>query len=100
MDHAGGNSSRFYAYVLQNDTAGRRYIGQTDDLAHRLAEHNAIDGHGRRYTAKFAGSWRLIYQEEASSRSEAMRREKWLKSGVGRAWFDETFSRASPPKAD
>ncbi|NLA41614.1 MAG: GIY-YIG nuclease family protein [Smithella sp.] len=30
----------FYVYILQSETSGRYYIGQTDSLDRRLAEHN------------------------------------------------------------
>ena len=33
----------FCVYVLLGERAGRRYIGSTKDVPHRLAKHN--DGH-------------------------------------------------------
>ncbi|MBN2210394.1 MAG: GIY-YIG nuclease family protein [Sedimentisphaerales bacterium] len=30
----------FWVYILINRTAGKRYVGQTDDLDRRLEEHN------------------------------------------------------------
>ena len=87
-------------YVLINRAAGRRYVGQTDDLSRRLAEHNGASTNARRFTGKYPGEWQLLHQETFSTRSAAMRRERWLKSGVGRAWLDAEFGRASPPKAD
>ena len=90
----------FFVYVLVNETAGRRYIGQTDDINRRLAEHNGRSTNARRFTGKFPGTWQLLLEESYSTRAEAMRREQWLKSGVGRAWLDSQFGRASPPPAD
>jgi putative endonuclease len=87
----------FFVYVILNDEAGRRYVGQTDNLQRRLAEHNGESANPRRFTAKSAG---LVHHEEFSTRAEAMRREKWLKSGIGRRWLDGTVGRASPPQAD
>jgi putative endonuclease len=29
-----------------------------------------------------------------------MKRERWLKSGMGRQWLNEKLGRASPPQAD
>jgi putative endonuclease len=31
--------------------------------------------------------WELVLFEEFETRSEAMKREKWYKMGVGRAWI-------------
>ncbi len=91
----------YTVYVLVSETTGKRYTGQTDDLDRRLAEHNNPDHNLRKHTSRNAGPWRLVLTEEYPTRSEAMRREKWLKSGVGRAWLDARLNgRASPPSAD
>jgi putative endonuclease len=83
----------FYTYVLVSQTSGRRYIGHTDDLDRRLAEHNDPKHNLRKYTTLLVGPWQLLYNEVHDTRSEAMRREKWLKSGVGREWLDGKFPR-------
>lgn len=90
----------FFVYVLVSAATGRRYVGQTCDLARRLAEHNDARHNARKYTTRQKGPWRLLLQEGYASRKEAMRRERWLKSGAGRQWLDETLGRASPPQAD
>jgi putative endonuclease len=90
----------FWVYVLINRTVGVRYVGQTDNLERRLSEHNSSNGATHRFTRKYTGKWELIYQEEYPTRSLAMKREKWLKSGIGRKWLDENIGRASPPEAD
>lgn len=53
----------------------RTYVGWTNDIAKRLAKHNA--GRGARSTRGRA--WRLLYVEYFDSRVEAMRREVFLK---------------------
>ncbi len=90
----------FSVYVLANRAAGIRYVGQTDNLQRRLSEHNRKDGITRYFTSKYPGKWELVYHEEYPTRSLAMKREKWLKSGIGRTWMDENVGRVSPPKAD
>ncbi|MCF7846338.1 MAG: GIY-YIG nuclease family protein [Candidatus Peribacteraceae bacterium] len=69
----------FKVYVLTNKK-GKIYIGQTRDLEKRLFEHNSS---GSGYTSKFR-PWKLAYFEEFPSRSEAMPRERFLKTGKGR----------------
>ena len=66
----------FAVYVLRNP-AGQLYIGQTAELARRLAQHQ--QGEARWTRAR--GPWELVYLETHASRSEAMRRERELKSG-------------------
>ena len=90
----------FYVYVLVSETTGKRYVGQTNDLPRRVAEHNDPTHNPRKHTSRNAGPWRLVHHERFPTRPEAMRREKWLKSGVGREWLDARIGRASPPSAD
>ena len=90
----------FYVYVLISRTAAKRYVGQTNDLARRVGQHNDPEHNRCKFTTKHPGPWELVYHEEFDTRSEAMKREKWLKSGIGRKWLDITIGRASPPKAD
>jgi len=66
----------FNVYVLTN-RQGRLYIGYTEDLATRLKRHEAGDS---RWTSS-RGPWRLVLHEEYATRSEAVRRERALKSG-------------------
>ena len=77
----------FFVYILESETTGRIYIGHTSDLERRLKEHNNPRVGKHRYTRKQKGPWRLIYFEEKKSRSEAMKRERFLKSGQGREWI-------------
>jgi len=87
----------FTVYVLQSLTTGKLYTGQTDNFQRRLDEHNL----GFSTYTKGRGPWKCIYSEIYSTRSEAMGREKFLKSGQGREWLYKTLKiRVSPPQAD
>jgi putative endonuclease len=66
----------FYVYVLKNPEE-RLYIGSTENLEKRVKRHQ--DG-GVQWTSSH-GPWQLVYSETFSSRSEAIHREKVLKSG-------------------
>lgn len=74
----------FTIYVIYSESHKVKYTGQTEDIERRLYEHN----HGLlgRHT-KNKGPWKLVYSETVSSRSEALIREKYLKSGVGREYL-------------
>ena len=73
---------KFYTYILKNNK-GKVYIGQTNNLKRRIEEHNEI---GFGYTSKHR-PWILIYKEEFCTRKDAMNRERFLKSGIGRDWI-------------
>lgn len=78
----------YTVYVLKSQSTAKRYVGQTANLAKRLAEHN----NGLSKYTKGRGPWRLIHQEHYKTRSEAMVREKFLKSGKGRELLDKINS--------
>jgi len=87
----------FTVYVLRSLSTGKLYIGQSADLTRRLIEHDAGLA---RYTSG-RGPWQLVFREEYDTRSEAMRRETFLKSGQGREMLNDMLNdRAGPPKAD
>jgi putative endonuclease len=68
----------FCIYILQN-RAERFYIGYTDNLGNRITSHNRTDKISGKFTRK-NGPWTLIWSEEHSDRSSAMRREREIKS--------------------
>ena len=74
-----------WVYALYNIETNKIYIGQTNNIEHRLKEHN--DKRGNHFTAKVVGEWKLVYEEELSSRNKAIRREIELKSYQGRKFI-------------
>ena len=75
----------YFVYVLESYNYHTRYIGSTNNVLKRIGEHNS----GKcRYTSG-RRLWNLIYQEQYRTRSEAMKRERFLKSGQGRKFLDE-----------
>jgi len=67
---------RFFVYIIgTKHPKVRTYVGWSNDIEKRLKAHNNSKG------AKFTrgSKWKLLYQEELSSKSEAMRREIYLK---------------------
>ena len=66
----------FYTYVLESEQTGQLYIGQTQDYKERLERHNS----DRNKWTKGKGPWHLLGYRSHSSRSEAIRLERKLKS--------------------
>ena len=81
----------FFVYLLLS-AEGYHYTGQTPDLARRLAEHNS----GLCHSTKHGTSWSVVHTEEFATRSEGMRREKFLKSRSGRRWIAQHVAGWSP----
>ena len=70
-------------YVLGSEKDGSWYIGYTSDLDKRLKEHNS----GRTTTTSRKIPWKIIYYEVAFNQQDAIAREKYLKSGMGRRYL-------------
>ena len=69
----------YYVYVLEN-RAGKLYKGCTSNLKRRLNEHNTK----RVLSTKNYTPWKLIYYQGFINKTDALREEKFLKSGKGR----------------
>ena len=73
----------FYVYCLQSKKEKELYFGYTHDLKKRLLEHNSR----RNISTKRYLPWKLIYYEACILESDARRREKYLKTSIGRRMF-------------
>ncbi len=73
----------FTVYVLFSEKHNKHYTGFTSNLVARLKSHNEL---GNEWTKKYR-PWELIYTIEFASKKEAMEKEKWLKSGIGREYI-------------
>jgi putative endonuclease len=83
----------FHVYVLRSELTGRFYIGSTSDLRRRIDEHNA----GLATATKNREPWRLAYSEGYPTRSLAMKRERYFKTGKGREELTDLLDGKKPP---
>lgn len=67
----------YFVYILQT-SKNTLYIGQTNNLEKRLAEHKSKSKRSAKYVRYF-DSVELVYSEEYKTRKEAMQREWQLK---------------------
>ena len=74
----------FTTYVLYSSLYDKIYIGYSSNVKQRLSAHNDKNNEG--WTKRYQ-PWEIIYREDYSSKAEAMRREKQLKSSRGRAFI-------------
>jgi len=78
-DKQGREAVSFFVYVLYSERKGTHYVGQTKSVSERLKRHNGGDSRSTRN----GRPWRVIYCEEFDDRSQAARRERYLKSPAG-----------------
>jgi putative endonuclease len=79
----------FVVYVLYSEKFNKNYTGFTSNLIARFNSHNLLETKG--FTLKFR-PWKVIYVEFFDSKSEAMQREKHVKTGVGREFIQKLIA--------
>lgn len=78
----------YFVYILQSEKNSSYYVGQTNDIASRLKKHNNGEV---RYT-KPNRPWRLVHHEEFETRSEAISREREIKSHKKRKFIENLIT--------
>jgi len=73
----------FVVYAIKSLKREYIYVGLSNNLERRLAEHNG----GKNKTTKPYRPFRLIYSEELNTRIQARVREKYFKSGSGKEFL-------------
>ena len=75
----------FTVYVIRSLKNGKRYAGYTSkDAILRLSEHNNGSNSWTRTNKPFE----IVYTETHENKTEAIKRERFLKSGQGRKFLD------------
>ena len=90
------NMNQYYVYIMTNYSRRSLYIGMTNDLVMRVAEHKAYVNGG--FTAKYDCKV-LLYYEEFPSAGQAIAREKQLKNWH-REWKINLIKEQNPDLAD
>lgn len=73
----------YFVYALSSINRRYIYVGLTSNLERRIEEHNS----GKNKTTKPYKPFRLIYSEKCVDRPTARKREKYLKSGIGKEFL-------------
>ena len=78
----------FTVYILYSQALDRYYVGFTCDIVRRIDEHNRKKG-------KFTDAgipWVLVYSEVFPDKTEAMKREKFIKSRKSKQFIIELIN--------
>jgi len=73
----------YYVYLLISEKDNSWYIGYTSNLKERIMQHNS----GKTISTKRKLPWRILYYEVSFNIEDAIAREKYLKSGMGRRYL-------------
>ncbi|MBS1507512.1 MAG: GIY-YIG nuclease family protein [Bacteroidetes bacterium] len=75
----------FQVYILYSQSIQKFYIGQTQDLENRLAEHNS----GETKSTHSGRPWYLKWSTPVATRSEAMKLELKIKARGARRFLED-----------
>ncbi len=78
----------YYTYILKSLTTSGYYIGSTEDLAKRLQYHNA----GKTQSTRGKGPWVIAYKEAYELKSDALKREGFLKRQRNREFYERLIT--------
>ncbi len=70
----------YFVYVLQSKLDGMLYVGFTEKVKQRLKNHND----GQVTSTKSRRPWKLIFFECYANKADALRREKYFKTTMGK----------------
>lgn len=78
----------FIVYIIFSSTKNKFYIGYTSDLEERIIRHNQKS---KGFTSN-TNDWKIVYTESFTTKSEAISREKQIKSWKSRNKIQELIS--------
>jgi len=80
----------YQVYVLFSSSHKKIYVGYTSNLAERMLSHNEL---GKKGYSLLYRPWVIVFTEDFQTKPDAMRREKALKGGQGRAYIWKEIQR-------
>jgi len=73
----------YYTYAIKSSDKSYIYVGLTNNPERRISEHN----NRKERTTRSYAPFKTILIEKNNTRIDARKREKYLKSGTGKAYF-------------
>jgi len=74
----------YYTYILYSQKLDKFYVGSTNDVVRRLADHNR----GKSGFTRTGIPWVLKYSEKFNDRASAVRREMEIKKRKERKYIE------------
>lgn len=81
--------SSHFVYIIHSKKLNKYYTGYTTDLEWRLVRHN--DGWSK--STKAGIPWSIVYTEEFSLKTEALKREKEIKKRKSSNYIKELIAK-------
>ena len=77
-----------FVYIIYSETIDTYYVGSCNELLERLRRHNS----GHSISTRKGMPWKLMYQKEFESKSEAMKEEYRIKSQKSRKYLEKLIA--------
>ena len=87
----------YTVYVLFSEKFRKIYIGYSSAFEIRLRSHNCLGTKG--FTKRYR-PWIVVLEENYANKTQAIQREKQLKSGQGGFWIWNLIFEKFPPALD
>ena len=78
----------YYLYILQSLKDRSYYVGYSKDPERRLVKHNSAK---TGYTSR-KKPWNLVYTEKYASKTEALKREKFIKAQKSKVFIERLIN--------
>ena len=78
----------YFVYILYSLKLEKYYVGSTNDIERRLLEHNR----GKTVYSKNGKPWELKYVETYQTRSEAIKRENYIKNRKSKIYIENLIN--------
>lgn len=78
-----------FVYILYSERTDHYYIGSSADIEARLLRHNA----GATTSTKHGRPWKVVYSETYTDKTDALKRENYLKSLKSRKLIEAAISK-------
>ena len=78
----------YYVYIIESKIDSSYYIGYTNDIQRRLEGHNR----GQTRSTRSKKPWKLKYYEVIENKTDALKREKFLKRQKNREFYKKLFN--------
>lgn len=78
----------YTVYILWSKKDNRSYVGYTNNIERRLNDHNS----GKVKSTKNRTPFVVIHTEQYATKSDAIAKELWYKSSVGRKSMRKLFN--------
>ena len=74
----------YCTYIIQSQKNGKYYTGSCQDINIRIERHNS----GATPSTKSGRPWKLVYSESYQNNSDALKREREIKSKKSRKYIE------------